>query len=384
MAGEFQEIAHSGGKVTFRIRTAEDGSRGYQIVFSSDRPVPSVITGVYALDPGVPMGHLNLGGIGAPFNPPPVPGCRPVIIASDSQGMFGHQCPQCEGYWRSGPWPRVCPYCGLAAEGYQFLSKAQLLYVSHYCTTLADGLAEVENGDVTIDMDAVADATDQEGAKPAFYVAEENQQCKFECEACGEHNDILGRFGYCSSCGTRNDLQDLKVNSLQSLRAALNNGGTAEDAVRSAVGAFDTFVGQYAKQLLSLVPMSRMRRDRLGRQRFHNAAEVRDLFQRWFDIDIFKGLSEADQQFVVLMFFRRHLYEHNGGEVDQKYLDESGDRTVRLKQHIRESQDSAHRLIGLVQKMASNLHNGFHDLLPPIPEPIKAFGERQARMRLHQ
>jgi len=290
MAEEFQEIAHSGGKVTFYIRTSEDGRRGYQIQYSSDRPVPSVITGVYALESGIPMGPLDLGGIGTPFNAPPAPGCLPVIIASDSQGMFGHRCPRCEGYWRSGPWPRVCPYCGLAAPGYQFLSKAQLLYVRHYCATLVEGLIEVDNGDVVIDMDAVADATGQEGPKPAFYVAEENQQCKFKCEACGEHNDILGRYGYCSSCGTRNDLQDLRQNTLQSVRAALNNGGSAEDAVRGAVGAFDTVAGQYAKQLLSLVPMSRGRRDRLGRQRFHNAAEARELFERWFDIDLYRGL----------------------------------------------------------------------------------------------
>jgi hypothetical protein len=165
------------------------------------------------------------------------------------------------------------------------------------------------------------------------------------------------------------------------VRSALNNGGSAEDAVKSAVGAFDTFVGQYAKQLLALVPMSRARRDRLGRQRFHNATEVRELFERWFDIDIYKGIPEADRRFAALMFFRRHLYEHNGGEVDQKYLNDSGDTTVRLKQHLRETPESAHRLIDIVQRMASNLHNGFHEILPPIPEPIKAYQERQARMR---
>jgi hypothetical protein len=46
------------------------------------------------------------------------------------------------------------------------------------------------------------------------------------------------------------------------------------------------------------------------------------------------------------MFMRRHVYEHNGGEVDQQYLDASGDTTVRLKQHIRETREGcspAHR-----------------------------------------
>jgi hypothetical protein len=31
-------------------------------------------------------------------------------------------------------------------------------------------------------------------------------------------------------------------------------------------------------------------------------------------------------------------------------------------------------------KMARNVHNGFHELLPPIPEPITAFEKQKARI----
>lgn len=79
-----------------------------------------------------------------------------------------------------------------------------------------------------------------------------------------------------------------------------------------------------------------------------------------------------------------NVYEHNAGEVDQKYLDESGDTTVRLKQHIHETQEDAHRLSGTLIKMARNVHGGFHELFPPIPEPIKAFEERKARMSTYR
>lgn len=75
-----------------------------------------------------------------------------------------------------------------------------------------------------------------------------------------------------------------------------------------------------------------------------------------------------------------HVYEHNGGEVDQKYLDNSGDATVRLKQHIHETRQGAHDLLSSLVKMARNVHGTFHELIPPIPEPIKAFEEKKARM----
>lgn len=53
---------------------------------------------------------------------------------------------------------------------------------------------------------------------------------------------------------------------------------------------------------------------------------------------------------------------------------------VRFKQHIRETREDVHKLIGLVERMAINLHNGFHELLPPVEESIKAFDEKKARM----
>jgi hypothetical protein len=70
--------------------------------------------------------------------------------------------------------------------------------------------------------------------------------------------------------------------------------------------------------------------------------------------------------------------------VDQKYLDDSGDTTVRLKQHIHETQQDVHRLLGSLVKMARNVHSAFHELFPPITEPIKAFKERKARMARYE
>jgi hypothetical protein len=85
------------------------------------------------------------------------------------------------------------------------------------------------------------------------------------------------------------------------------------------------------------------------------------------------------------MFHRRQVHEHNGGVADEKYIVDSGDKSVRLGQEIRESQSSAHKLIGLVAKMAENLHRGFHDIFPPEGQPIARYEEskkiRMARTR---
>lgn len=379
MTEDFREIGHSGGKITLDIRN-DEGRRGYQIGFRSSRPVPLVLIAVYALPQGIPVASMNLGGIGDASSPPPFSGCLSVFIASDSEGNFGHNCPSCNSYWRSGPWPSVCPYCATVAEGHQFLSEAQLRYVQKYCNVLTEALDSDEDDTIVIDMDAVAEAVGTEGEKPAFYVSEQSQQCKFTCEACGEFNDILGRFGYCSSCGTRNDLAEFELKTVPTIRERLNGEHAPEDCLRDAVASFDSFTGQMAKQLAALVPLTNNRRTRLIKQRFHNLNELYEIFHSWFDINVRAGMKDSEFNSVAIMFHRRHVYEHNGGEVDQCYLDSSGDTTVQLKQHIRETKKDVHDLLASLVKMARNIHSTFHEIFPPRPEPIKYFEEKKARM----
>lgn len=203
---DFAEIAHSGGIVTLRVWTQE-GRRAFQVSYQNSRPNRSVLLEICASYEGDRVAPLA-------FNEPPPPGFAQVHIASDSEGRFGHQCPACNRYWRSDAWPTNCPYCRLRAHGLEFFTDAQKRYVQQYCKKLCEALDAPEDGDHIIDMDAVADSVGSAAAKPSFYYAEESQQNKFDCPACGAFNDILGTFGYCASCATRNDLQELEAKTI--------------------------------------------------------------------------------------------------------------------------------------------------------------------------
>lgn len=380
MQNEFEEVAHSGGKVTLTITTTADGQRHVQMSISSSRPVPMSLIALYAVPPGIPITpvkHLGLSNMEGP----PFPECVLVLIASDSHGLFGHLCPRCRGYWRSGPWPTFCPYCAVEGNALNFLSEAQSKYIDHYCDSLTKAMSSLTGGEVVIDMDAVADAVADPARRPSFYVSEESQQHKFKCKYCNAFNDIIGTYGYCCQCATRNDLAVFEDEKLSKLRERLNSGGEPEDCVRDAVAAIDNFIGQYSHQIAKLVPLVKRRETRLLNGRFHDFSEVAGLFAEWFGIDLVRGIKTSDVEFATLMFHRRHLYEHKGGEADEKYIKESGEPGVRLKQRLRNSQEDAHRLIGILQRLASNLHAGFHELFPPAPEPIAAWQERQARAK---
>lgn len=376
--GEFREVGHTGGKVTFTTVTDPDGHRKYQIGYHHSAPRAASLFAVYALSNGLPVGDIKLGGIGQAWNPPPMPGCFPVFIASDSEGMFGHECPGCGGYWRGRGGVARCPYCGGTGNKFMFLSKAQWRYVEHYCDFLRDVIDESKpDGTYTIDMDVVADAVG-DVEKPAFYIAEESQQKTVKCDACGDAADILGRYCFCPQCGTRNDLAELQA-ELESLRGKVNTAGEYETSIAKAVGAFDTFAGELVKHLAEHIPMTQRRQNRLA-GRFHNLKAVADDMKSIFDVDILSGISPDDIAFATRMFFRRHVYEHKGGVVDQKYLDDSGDTSVRLGQSIREDQQGAHRLIGIISRVGQNFHDGFHEIFPPEEEPVRWERERKEAM----
>ena len=63
---EFQEIGHCGGQFTINIDTDADGRRGIQFGMRHSRPTPMSAFGVYVLPQGIPVGPIQLGGIGTP------------------------------------------------------------------------------------------------------------------------------------------------------------------------------------------------------------------------------------------------------------------------------------------------------------------------------
>jgi hypothetical protein len=384
---DFQEIAHCGGRATFQIQCDQAGNRSYSLGFQHDRPTPASWIGIYASAPqAIPVSDFRIGGIGQGFGPQPQPGWYPVFLGSDSRQCWGHQCPRCQGYFRNGVHPAIypltCPYCGLRTGAYKFLTPAQRVYVRHYLDTLLGALeAEMEPGtgqEIVIDMDAIADrGADQ--PKPDFYYTAETQQTRYKCDHCGEFNDIRGRFGYCASCGWRNNAQSLKA-SFSLLREKLNAGQAAPiEVVKLAVSEFDASCRDMATQVVRRIPMKPARKAEFQRLIFHDLESATiDRMRSMFDIDLLRGI-DAELGFARMMFHRRHIYEHNAGVADARYVQESGDPDAREGVLLREIQANAHRLVGILTRITENFDSDFHDIFQPTEWPTRRYQERQAR-----
>jgi len=317
---------------------------------------------------------------------PPFADCFQVLVATDQGAMWGRKCPHCAGYWRTATpsltHTTVCSYCGKHSEAHECLSDAQRYYVEACCLMFRTALAKKEDGCFKRSARKLLEGielVDGDGPLPDFFV-EKAKQTKFTCVPCGNRNDILGRFGYCSSCGSRNDATMFEED-IRSIRDGLNAGSQVASALKDTVDAFDTMGRNYASQLCCHVLMTSQRRNKWERANFAQFSDIVRGLKRDFDIDMLKSVDEADAAWINLMFHRRHLYAHKGGIADQKYLDESGDTTVQLGQLVRETQENVHRLASNLVKIARNLHDGFHSIIPTHAEPIGHHRERLARRR---
>lgn len=382
---DFSEIGHTGGKVTFTIDCDAQGHVKYQIGYSHSSPRPASLVGIYAHPDGFACGNIVMGGIGTPWNAPPFPNCIAVMMASDSQGRFGHECPSCKKHFRSesipSKYPLTCPYCGVRAESYHFLTPPQKSYISHYVESLHEAIYEAEPGttrEVVIDMDVLADSITHD-PRPDFYYTSTAQQTEFRCCACNSYNDIRGKYGYCSSCGWRNSAEQQRV-ALEKIRAQLTGGNVSpSDAIKQSVSEFDSAARDYVDQLTSCVPMKESRTNQLGRLLFHNLDKFDGLMSNCFDINILKGMA-ADRAFVKKMFYRRHVYEHDGGVATQRYVEESGDTGLEEGDLIRETADNAHKLIGCLNRMITTFETDFHEMLEPEAFCIEIEKERRERV----
>ncbi|SIT30725.1 hypothetical protein SAMN02744133_11816 [Thalassospira xiamenensis M-5 = DSM 17429] len=384
MHQEFSEIGHCGGKFSINVKTDEAGNRSVSIGMRISNANPASLIGVAVNSDGEPVRITRLGGWVANSEaekPEPEPVFIQALLASDRTGMFGHECPNCEKYWRtnsfSAIWHTVCPYCGVRAAPHYFLTQGHRAFLKNLTQRFHEALGYPDDGEHIIDMDEVVSAVQDGKEPPAFYKADESQQTNFKCKKCGTRNDVLGRYGFCSSCGYRNNLDQIEI-QLDDLKKRIGTGNiNPTEAIKLIVSVLDSGGADYVKLLVRLVPMTESRRKTAERIKFHNLDYFDSELQSCFDIQVKKNISDDDQTLLKRMFLRRHVYEHCGGVVDDEYIKRSGDVDVRNGQEIRENMDTALKFSSLVTKLARNLDDGFHEIIPINHEVIQMLKPRR-------
>lgn len=357
---EFSEISPAGGTFEFIIngdgKSISFGYRGVNV---------RALHGLRVTLKGKILGFLALGGIGRQKKEPDFE--FPVLIPSDLEGLFGRNCPSCGSYFRTlsvGEFLH-CPYCGIVDRLEHFLTENQKLFVKKQIEMAREAI----NKKVSLELNLDSIIADLPKNRPPWFIVENKQQNIYDCPKCQNKFDVLGEYGSCPHCGEENFLDLLRAKmervkmemSDQIATKKIAEHDVPANMLNNLVSTFEA-MSNFIKRRLALIPMTPKRRKELEKLSFQRIKKAAESLKAWFGIELFKSLNGEDSNFIHLMFQRRHLFIHNNGQVDEKYLEETNDLKVTLNQILTVCKDEVIRLHGLLDICGKNLFDEYRSI----------------------
>jgi hypothetical protein len=359
---EFAEI----GLAKAKIQLLRDPNKGISLQLRGTGGTSAIQISV-SLD-GTRMQWVPLRGVN--MNPQRESPMVPIMLVSDKEQFFGRSCLACQGYFRTRNISAIlqCPYCSIRADVIEFTTANQLEFLDEVRKRY---VRAIEGNDVQeIDLDAIAHALPNN--RPKWAYSEEMQQHRSTCEKCNNRFDILGEYGCCPACGARNSLQvltkhlDTFQTEFESVDANSSNRQDREvewEKMTRCISDFEAMARDVQSQLTRL-PMTASRRKDVQQVSFQQLVKAAESLESFFAIDLLEGIGQADREFLNKMFNRRHILTHNGGRVDQEYLDRTSEASVRLNQRVAVRSREIARLIPLLKTAAENLFRGYESIAP--------------------
>ena len=359
---DFDEIEHVGGRIIFR----NDGSWTFENVDSGG---PAAVYQVCVSVSGKVLELLDVvpfvgNGVTTIYPQPSLV----VMVGSDKHGMFGRNCPKCQSYFRKtrGASETHCPYCAFTAGSVEFTTKNQLDFIGMFCQDLIK--AEASKQDFEINIGSMTRQL-SENKSPWVY-SEQQQQRQFQCSYCDVKYDILGDYGGCPGCGKLNarEVIDIKLKDLESQIQDVdetvverNERAIHWEKLTVCVSEFEG-LANYLLDYFLRIPATTKRKKDLRAVSFQRFDKANDCFSNWFGFDFLENIPPVDRIFLNKMFNRRHLVTHKAGRVDQEYLNNTGDTSVRINEVIRFKHKDILRLLPLIRLMSFNLIDGYESI----------------------
>ena len=313
-----------------------------------------------------------------------------VPIETDEKGYVDKECPatNCEFQFKikQEDWTNICrdeavwcPMCGHSAPAKSWYTKSQVAHAERqartYIKSRIDGAMRADarafnsrqpgNSFISMSMKV--------GGAPHFSLheipaaASEAMQLEIACEKCSCRFAVIGSAYFCPSCG-HNSVDRVFEDSLRKIRAkkdnidlvrnaiaALGKRDEAELTCRSmiesclsdGVTAFQKCCeGLYASTNPAVAaPMNA----------FQRLSQGRDLWKARVGIaysDILKGPEMAR---LKMLFQKRHILAHSDGIVDQRYVNESGDRGYKVGQRIAVTTSDVDDIVAGISKLVTEI-----------------------------
>ena len=261
-----------------------------------------------------------------------------IELPADDKGMVGRECPNqdCNRYFKLKPGTGLptdvtrCPYCETEGNASDFLTTDQVEYArSMVARDIVDPLvkkfaSDIERpnrrqpkGLIRLDVSVRYEPV------PLHDYVEKQLETEVACDQCRLGFAVYGVFASCPGCGRLNALIVL-LGSVETTKKKLRLSSDAsldqdlrqdflKDALNGAVGAFDA----YGKALRAHTSSIRSN----AKSNLFQDIEALDLELQAAGIPGVEQLIGASPWESMKRFFQaRHIYSHNEGVVDAKFV----------------------------------------------------------------
>jgi hypothetical protein len=311
----------------------------------------------------------------------------PVTFNSDEKGYFDRECPNenCLYTFKINmeDWKEKvsaesvhCPLCGHVNTSDKWWTQAQLDAMHQLAVDRAMSYIQSELDKSFKDLEhsthnnKFCKITYKPGPRVTFInnplgQCEEWEQ-EIQCPNCQTRYSVIGSAFFCPCCGC-NVIEDVfdesldtvikMVDSLPEMEEMLTKSYGKDKAVSMCRSMLEGSLGDVVSAFQKFAEMKY--KSVSGKDAKVNDFQIVEKGSRLFKEACGKGydcwLSADELVNMNLMFQRRHIYEHNGGIVDEKYVEKSGDSSYKVGQRLVIHNREVKGFITIIKKLTKGL-----------------------------
>ena len=277
---------------------------------------------------------------------------------NDHEGRVGRECfkPECSpAYFKVKPGTGInsehymafCPYCRAQEDSGRFYTKEQ----QRYLTAKINNATEVALTNV---MQKAFSSHSRNSRSGLFSISfkvgppklrhvlrpfENELQREVVCPHCGLDHAVYGLAFWCPDCGAdiflehvRKEFQVIStiledVERRRGILGARVAARDVENCLEDTVSLFEAVMKIIVRRRLTEDGLSKDEIEKIFGKKignaFQNVERATKEAKAYLGVDLWSSLTQSEQQFVSVVFEKRHPITHNLGVVDRKYIEKS-------------------------------------------------------------